>query len=246
MGDRYEGRKRYPGPREYDIRNIPRNMHEDSRYEVWEEEYHRRGMRPSGDRYHHHGERYGRDAVHDRYHVPRQEEGGVYRYRTDEGREYCRPYPRVGTQEHLYPDNRYQGRREMDEPRVEHGTGRPAKRPHRHMAACTPPSKAIGIFGLSVYATEDDVKDFLREKIRGIENYRVIMVYDKHRRMSKGYGFIYFDTVDDAISAKGRLTGQMIKGKEIRVDYAASGSLVNPENDAGGEQGAGTTPRPPN
>ncbi|ADM11622.1 putative nucleolar transformer 2-like protein [Encephalitozoon intestinalis ATCC 50506] len=82
------------------------------------------------------------------------------------------------------------------------------------------PSKAIGVFGLGAYITEDDVKGFLREKISEITNYRVVIVYDKYNGMSKGYGFIQFDTVDDAITAKNRLVGQTIKGKEIRVDYS--------------------------
>lgn len=99
-----------------------------------------------------------------------------------------------------------------------------AEKPWKNVPTNVPPSKSIGLFGLSVYATEDDVRDFLKEKISDIQGYKVIIVYDRHRRMSKGYGFVYFETLDDAITAKDRLTGQMIKGKEIRVDYSTTGS----------------------
>lgn len=119
--------------------------------------------------------------------------------------------PGYGFRERREERHRMYRRRDVDE-----------EEPRKSIPTNVPPSKAIGLFGLNIHATEDDVRDFLKEKISDIRDYRVILVYDRHRGGSKGYGFVYFDTLDDAVTAKTRLEGEMIKGKEVRVDYTTN------------------------
>ncbi|KMV65919.1 hypothetical protein M970_060170 [Encephalitozoon cuniculi EcunIII-L] len=138
------------------------------------------------------------------------------------------PYPRVWVPHGPHPGNRYEtGERkslEVERPtRGYEGTDPSSYKNERYALKAKrngSPSRAIGIFGLGAHITEDDVRDLLKERISEILNYRVVIVYDKYKRMSKGYGFVQFDSVDDAITARNRLVGQTIKGKEIRVDYS--------------------------
>ncbi|KAF9762369.1 Transformer-2 like protein beta, partial [Nosema granulosis] len=87
------------------------------------------------------------------------------------------------------------------------------------------PSKAIGIFGLSIHATENDLREFLLEELVGISDYKITVVHDRNTGRSKGYGFVYFQCLEDSIKAKERLVGKSIKGKEIRVDFSISDAL---------------------
>ncbi|AFM98389.2 hypothetical protein EHEL_060150 [Encephalitozoon hellem ATCC 50504] len=163
-----------------------------------------------------------------------QYQGNSIRYREGGNHTMHSPYappPRVWTPHGPYSGSRYEARERgrgygTEQPVREGGEyerSSHAYRNEKHGLKAKrngSPSRAIGIFGLGAYITEDDVKGFLKERIDEITNYKVVIVYDKYNGLSKGYGFIQFDTVDDAITAKNRLTGQTIKGKEIRIDYS--------------------------
>ncbi|KAH9411306.1 hypothetical protein HK407_06g11370 [Ordospora pajunii] len=121
------------------------------------------------------------------------------------------------------PEQQHPDMQKCTEPRYEtiqghlqHRSDRNALRAKRNGA----PSKAIGLFGLGAYVTEEDVTEFLKEKVCEVQKYKVVIVYDKYRKVSKGYGFLQFETLDDAITTKKKLVGQTIKGKEIRIDYS--------------------------
>ncbi|AFN83109.1 putative nucleolar transformer 2-like protein [Encephalitozoon romaleae SJ-2008] len=163
-----------------------------------------------------------------------QHQGNFIRYRENGnylGRTSHAPHSRTWTPRGPYPSNTYETRegRSYGIERSLRG-GEEYERPGGHSYRNEKyglkakrngsPSKAIGVFGLGAYITEDDVKNFLKERISGITNYKVVIVYDKYSGLSKGYGFIQFDTLDDAITAKNKLLGQTIKGKEIRIDYS--------------------------
>ncbi|KAM0671659.1 transformer 2 beta [Ordospora colligata] len=107
-------------------------------------------------------------------------------------------------------------RYETIQEQAQHRSERNALRAKRNGA----PSKSIGLFGLGAYVTEEDITEFLKEKVCEIQRYKVVIVYDKYKKVSKGYGFLQFETLDDAITAKKKLLGQTIKGKEIRIDYS--------------------------
>eukprot|EP00866_Antonospora_locustae_P002536 jgi/Antlo1/2536/1047 len=92
----------------------------------------------------------------------------------------------------------------------------------REIPVNPPPSRVIGLFGLSSHATLDDVKEFLAEKIPGIRYEKVHLVRDGYTGQSRGFGFVYFSSLDEAITAKEQLQGQSIYNKVVRVDYSVS------------------------
>lgn len=98
----------------------------------------------------------------------------------------------------------------------------PSFRRKREIPVNPPPSKVIGLFGLSSHATLDDVKEFLAEKIPDIRYENVHLVKDGYTGQSRGFGFIYFSSLDEAITAKELLQGQSIYNKAVRVDYSVS------------------------
>lgn len=99
---------------------------------------------------------------------------------------------------------------------------RPEFRRRREVPVNPPPSKVIGLFGLSSHATLDDVKEFLVEKIPDIRYENVHLVKDGYTGQSRGFGFVYFSSLDEAITAKELLQGQSIYSKAVRVDYSVS------------------------
>ncbi|HMT00999.1 MAG TPA: hypothetical protein PKC14_01620 [Candidatus Absconditabacterales bacterium] len=46
------------------------------------------------------------------------------------------------------------------------------------------------------------------------------VVLDKETGRSKGYGFVEYETIDEASKAKQELDGGDISGRQIRVDFA--------------------------
>ncbi|XP_052799530.1 transformer-2 protein homolog alpha-like isoform X2 [Mya arenaria] len=79
------------------------------------------------------------------------------------------------------------------------------------------PSKCLGVFGLSLYTQERDLREVFG---RYGELDECNIVYDRQSGRSRGFAFIYFRTVDDSIEAKDRCTGLEIDGRRIRVDYS--------------------------
>lgn len=79
------------------------------------------------------------------------------------------------------------------------------------------PSSVLGIFGLSMHTTERDLKDIF-SKYGKLTQVRLII--DKRTNKSRGFGFVYFDKVDDAKEAKKKCHGYEVDGKNIRVDYS--------------------------
>ncbi|GAM27670.1 hypothetical protein SAMD00019534_108460 [Acytostelium subglobosum LB1] len=67
------------------------------------------------------------------------------------------------------------------------------------LANTAPPSKVLGVFGLSPKTTRYDLEDTFK-KFGKIENVSLIM--DKKTNRSKCFAFVYFESKDDAIKAK--------------------------------------------
>lgn len=82
-----------------------------------------------------------------------------------------------------------------------------------------PPNRCVGVFGLSLYTTERDLKECFG-KYGPIED--VQLVYDHPTGRSRGFGFIYYENIDDAIEAKERGAGMELDGHRIRVDFSAT------------------------
>lgn len=79
------------------------------------------------------------------------------------------------------------------------------------------PSRCLGVFGLSVYTTEDELYHIM-SKYGPVE--RVQVVIDAKTGRSRGFSFVYFESTEDAKVAKEQCTGMKINGKSIRVDYS--------------------------
>uniref|UniRef100_A0A1I8EAD3 RRM domain-containing protein n=2 Tax=Wuchereria bancrofti TaxID=6293 RepID=A0A1I8EAD3_WUCBA len=132
------------------------------------------------------------------------------------------------------------------------------------------PSRCLGVFGLSLYTTERDLKvcvfrkffirykeqkivfitqphllkknkhsRFLKEKRTNSDVFlqtlftntnelfsqygdldNVQLVFDHPTGRSRGFGFVYFKKIEDAIEAKERVAGTEIDGHKIRIDYS--------------------------
>lgn len=79
------------------------------------------------------------------------------------------------------------------------------------------PSKCLGVFGLSLYTQERDLRDVFG-RYGDLEECNI--VYDRQSGRSRGFAFVYYRNLDDAIEAKDRCTGLEIDGRRIRVDYS--------------------------
>eukprot|EP00795_Rhopilema_esculentum_P014202 gene14202-5212_t len=80
-----------------------------------------------------------------------------------------------------------------------------------------PEGKCLGIFGLSLYTTEREVKEMC-DRYGEVESCQI--VYDHATGRSRGFSFVYFKDVDSAVEAKERLNGQELDGRRIRVDFS--------------------------
>ncbi|XP_018326247.1 transformer-2 protein homolog beta isoform X3 [Agrilus planipennis] len=79
------------------------------------------------------------------------------------------------------------------------------------------PSRCLGVFGLSVYTTEEELYHIF-SKYGPVE--RVQVVIDAKTGRSRGFSFVYFENTDDAKVAKDQCNGIKINGKSIRVDFS--------------------------
>jgi len=92
------------------------------------------------------------------------------------------------------------------------------------------PSKILGVFGLSQATEKADLEDIFTKygKIEHLD-----MILDRQSGTSRGFGFIYFESVEDATRAKKACNGMMVDGRKIRVDY----SITKRPHKAGGRRG---------
>ncbi|CAF0973626.1 unnamed protein product [Rotaria magnacalcarata] len=79
------------------------------------------------------------------------------------------------------------------------------------------PSNVLGVFGLSSRTEERDVRRIF-SKFGRINNIHI--VYDRGTGRSRGFGFIYYDRIEDATAAKRETHGMDIDGQKIRVDFS--------------------------
>lgn len=79
------------------------------------------------------------------------------------------------------------------------------------------PSRCLGVFGLSLYTTERDLKE-LFSQYGSVGN--VQLVFDHPTGRSRGFGFVYFEKLEDAVIAKEQVAGTEIDGHKVRVDFS--------------------------
>jgi len=79
------------------------------------------------------------------------------------------------------------------------------------------PSKCLGVFGLSLYTTERELRAVF-EKYGHIDSINIVL--DQKTGRSRGFGFVYFEHQDDAIEAKEKCNGKELDGRRMRVDFS--------------------------
>ncbi|XP_067869685.1 transformer-2 protein homolog alpha-like isoform X2 [Heterodontus francisci] len=79
------------------------------------------------------------------------------------------------------------------------------------------PNNCLGVFGLSLYTTERELREVFSRygPLAGIN-----VVYDQRTGRSRGFAFVYFENVEDSKEAKERANGMELDGRRIRVDYS--------------------------
>jgi len=78
-------------------------------------------------------------------------------------------------------------------------------------------SRCLGVFGMSIYTDEKQLEHYFSQ-FGAIEAIQI--VYDRKTRRSRGFAFIYFERMDDAITAKERAVGTEIDGQRVRIDFS--------------------------
>ncbi|XP_050555766.1 transformer-2 protein homolog alpha isoform X4 [Spodoptera frugiperda] len=79
------------------------------------------------------------------------------------------------------------------------------------------PSRCLGVFGLSLYTTEQQINHIF-SKYGPVDKVQVVI--DAKTGRSRGFCFVYFENQEDAKVAKNECTGMEIDGRRIRVDYS--------------------------
>jgi transformer-2 protein len=81
------------------------------------------------------------------------------------------------------------------------------------------PNKCLGVFGLHLRTRERDLKE-LFSAYGQVTNCTIIV--DVKSQRSRGFGFVYFATVEQARLAKESCNGMKVDGKIIRVDFSVT------------------------
>ncbi|XP_020280563.1 transformer-2 protein homolog beta isoform X2 [Pseudomyrmex gracilis] len=79
------------------------------------------------------------------------------------------------------------------------------------------PSRCLGVFGLSIFTTEQQIHQIF-SKYGPVE--RIVVVIDAKTGRSRGFCFVYFESTEDAKVAKEQCTGREVDGRRIRVDFS--------------------------
>ncbi|VEN51342.1 unnamed protein product [Callosobruchus maculatus] len=116
-----------------------------------------------------------------------------------------------------YKSSRYSRSRSRSYRRSHSHSPMSSRRRHTGTRDNPKPSRCLGVFGLSVYTTEDELYHIM-SKYGPLERCQVVI--DAKTGRSRGFAFVYFESTEDAKVAKEQCTGMKINGKSIRVDYS--------------------------
>ncbi|KAL7865189.1 hypothetical protein SRHO_G00104360 [Serrasalmus rhombeus] len=130
-------------------------------------------------------------------------------------RHYSRSHSRSRSRRHRSRSRSYSG----DSRRRRSHSRSPMSNRRRHVGnrANPDPNSCLGVFGLSLYTTERDLREVF-SKYGPLAD--VSIVYDQQSRRSRGFAFVYFENRDDAQEAKDRANGMELDGRRIRVDFS--------------------------
>jgi len=79
------------------------------------------------------------------------------------------------------------------------------------------PNKCLGVFGLSLRTNERDLREVF-SRYGPIEECTVVI--DAQTGRSRGFAFIYYESMEDAKAAKESCNGIDIDNRRIRVDFS--------------------------
>lgn len=82
------------------------------------------------------------------------------------------------------------------------------------------PNNTIGIFGFGQYTTEDDIKKLLRERLPGISGYTYKLIVDERSGFCRGFCFVDFKSLEDAIVAREILNFESFRGSDFKCDFS--------------------------
>lgn len=140
-----------------------------------------------------------------------------------------------------------------------YGSGRPTRAPRPYGVGGAggnpdskhqPPggSRVVAVFNLSIYTTEAELYDIF-VKFGPLKKATVVL--DAKTGRSRGFGFVYFESIEDARVAHVQANGIEIGDRRIRVDYSATdkphdptpgvyyGKVAHPKREHGAASGGG-------
>ena len=82
------------------------------------------------------------------------------------------------------------------------------------------PSEVLGFFKISRYATEEDIRGFINNEVKGVDIQRINVIKDRETQESRGFAFIYFANVEMATKVKEELAGKSFMDRELKIDYS--------------------------
>lgn len=90
------------------------------------------------------------------------------------------------------------------------------------------PNETIGIFNLSFGITQVEFDDFLAEKLPDLKGkFTTKLIFDRITNQCRGFGFVTFDDISDAVKAKQLLEGGEINGQAYRAAYSVRREPIN-------------------
>jgi len=86
-------------------------------------------------------------------------------------------------------------------------------------------SRVLGVFNLERRTTEEEFRRIF-ERYGRLE--KCCLVYDKKHEESRGFGFVTFEDIQDAVDAKRDAAGIEVRGRQIRIDYSITKRAHSP------------------
>ncbi|KAI9501368.1 hypothetical protein BX070DRAFT_228826 [Coemansia spiralis] len=87
------------------------------------------------------------------------------------------------------------------------------------------PSRILGIFGMSKFTAEHDLRDLFGE-YGPVEKIQIIR--DQHEGRSRGFAFVNMRNVEDAQKARSAITGTLVHNRQVRVDFSFTNRAHSP------------------
>lgn len=82
------------------------------------------------------------------------------------------------------------------------------------------PNNTIGVFGFGPYTTDEDIKNLLKDKLKNINEYTYKLITDDRTGLCKGFCFVDFKCLEDAINAKDILSFESFRGQDFKCDFS--------------------------